>query len=313
MSHALSISYAGTPYLDRTQPLRSGEIVPSGITIDFQPLRWGHGTIEALEGAQVDVAEVPLAYAFALAASNDDRFVALPIFPARAFPFTFLKSSADAPVDDIGALLSKRIGVRAGDETIALWARSFLESMTGRSCSDPWRSVDSDALQRGQVGEDFDVVVTTQSDGPFSHHAVTAVHRRDREAFDATGIFPILTTVLLRREVYQAHRWSAAALVDAFCESKEIGNRRLRYFGALAVLLPWLQTSLDEVDERFAGDAFPYGLGRNEPTLSAFEKAWTSQTQTGPGVNFGEFVTPEVRSHPGVPESTFYVVPMSRV
>jgi 4,5-dihydroxyphthalate decarboxylase len=64
--------------------------------------------------------------------------------------------------------------------------------------------------------------------------------------------------VVIRRDVYERHRWLAASLLSAFCLSKAIGAERLRDLGALRVSLPSLSTSLAEVDTLFGGDAFPY-------------------------------------------------------
>ena len=34
-------------------------------------------------------------------------------------------------------------------------------------------------------------------------------------------------------------------------------------------MLPWLQDEIDEIDEVFGGDPFPYGVEVNRPTLEA--------------------------------------------
>ena len=43
----------------------------------------------------------------------------------------------------------------------------------------------------------------------------------------------------------------------------------MRYGGSLAVMLPWLLSEIEEIDDVFGGDAFPYGLAANRPTLEA--------------------------------------------
>jgi 4,5-dihydroxyphthalate decarboxylase len=43
----------------------------------------------------------------------------------------------------------------------------------------------------------------------------------------------------------------------------------LRYAGSLAAMLPWLIDDVEEIDEVFGGDAFPYGIEPNRPTLQA--------------------------------------------
>ena len=43
----------------------------------------------------------------------------------------------------------------------------------------------------------------------------------------------------------------------------------MRYNGSLAAMLPWIQDEIEEIDEVFGGDAFPYGIEPNRPTLEA--------------------------------------------
>ena len=52
-------------------------------------------------------------------------------------------------------------------------------------------------------------------------------------------------------------------------EAKRIARTRLRYAGSLAAMLPWLQDEIEEIDEVFGGDPFPYGVEANRPTLEA--------------------------------------------
>lgn len=130
----------------------------------------------------------------------------------------------------------------------------------------------------------------------------------DAGACDATATFPILSVLALRRSVYARERWLAVDLTDAFVAAKALGERRHRYFGALSVGLPWLMSSLRKIDERFGGDAYPYGLGANLDTLKKFAHLLGSDTSE-------EAITsrfaPETISHPGLPETSAYVVPLS--
>jgi 4,5-dihydroxyphthalate decarboxylase len=44
---------------------------------------------------------------------------------------------------------------------------------------------------------------------------------------------------------------------------------RMRYAGSLSTMLPWLIDDVEEIDAVFGGDAFPYGIEANRPTLDA--------------------------------------------
>jgi 4,5-dihydroxyphthalate decarboxylase len=82
-------------------------------------------------------------------------------------------------------------------------------------------------------------------------------------------IFPIMHLIAMRRELYERHRWLASSLYKALLEAKRRALARLRYAGSLAVMLPWLQSELEEIDTVFGGDAWPYGIAANQATLQA--------------------------------------------
>src|SRR5262245_17506770 len=75
--------------------------------------------------------------------------------------------------------------------------------------------------------------------------------------------------IAIRRELYERQPWIGQSLYDAFVESKRRARNRMRYAGSLSVMLPWLIDDVEEIDEVFAGDAFPYGVEANRATLRA--------------------------------------------
>jgi len=91
----------------------------------------------------------------------------------------------------------------------------------------------------------------------------------ERRLYEQAGIFPIMHLIAIRRELYERQRWIARSLYDAFVESKRRALARMRYAGSLAAMLPWLIDDVEEIDEVFGGDAFPYGIEANRPTLQA--------------------------------------------
>jgi 4,5-dihydroxyphthalate decarboxylase len=61
------------------------------------------------------------------------------------------------------------------------------------------------------------------------------------------------------------------------CESKERARLRMRDLGTLNYMLPWMTADIDEIDEVFGGDAWPYGIEPNRPTLEALMTYLTDQ------------------------------------
>jgi 4,5-dihydroxyphthalate decarboxylase len=75
--------------------------------------------------------------------------------------------------------------------------------------------------------------------------------------------------IAIRRDLYERHRWIATSLYQAFVESKRRALARMRYAGSLGYMLPWLMAEIEEIDAVFGGDAWPYGIEPNRPTLQA--------------------------------------------
>jgi 4,5-dihydroxyphthalate decarboxylase len=95
-------------------------------------------------------------------------------------------------------------------------------------------------------------------------------HEIEREYYTRTRIFPVMHLVVIRRDVYEKHPFVASSLYNAFCKSKEIALNKMRYFGVLSYMLPWLATDIAEINQVFAdGDPWPYGVEANRSTLQA--------------------------------------------
>jgi 4,5-dihydroxyphthalate decarboxylase len=91
----------------------------------------------------------------------------------------------------------------------------------------------------------------------------------EQDYFRRTKIFPIMHTVVIRKDVYDRHPFVAKSLFDALTRSKDIARQRMRYMGTLRYMLPWMIAEIEELDALFDGDPFVYGLEPNRHTLEA--------------------------------------------
>jgi 4,5-dihydroxyphthalate decarboxylase len=85
-----------------------------------------------------------------------------------------------------------------------------------------------------------------------------------------TGVFPIMHTLVLRREVYEEHPWLARELVKACEAAKSHGLAGIGETAALRYALPWLWAEVERTREAMGNDWWPYGLEPNRTTLSTF-------------------------------------------
>ena len=76
--------------------------------------------------------------------------------------------------------------------------------------------------------------------------------------------------VVLRREIYEANRWIAATLTNAFARAKAMAQAALEETAALKVMLPWLPAHLARTRAVMGEDWWPYGLEANRHVLDAF-------------------------------------------
>jgi 4,5-dihydroxyphthalate decarboxylase len=92
---------------------------------------------------------------------------------------------------------------------------------------------------------------------------------REKDYYRRTKIFPIMHLIVIRNEIYEQNPFVATSLYDAFCAAKDRAREKMRFSGTLRYMLPWLPDDVEEIDELFGGDCWPYGIEPNRPTLEA--------------------------------------------
>ncbi|HEY1230550.1 MAG TPA: ABC transporter substrate-binding protein, partial [Ramlibacter sp.] len=112
---------------------------------------------------------------------------------------------------------------------------------------------------------------------PSTFHGTNKVRRLfadfvpvEKDYFRRTGIFPIMHTVVIRRDVYEQNRWVAQSLYKAFCQAQQETYRDLYETAALKAMLPWLTAHVEEARRDMGEDFWPYGFDRNQATLATF-------------------------------------------
>jgi 4,5-dihydroxyphthalate decarboxylase len=88
--------------------------------------------------------------------------------------------------------------------------------------------------------------------------------------YAATGIFPIMHTVVLRRELYERSPWVARSLVKAFTVARDLAYARLAETAALSYMAPWLPVDTERTVALMGEDFWPYGLELNRHVLDTF-------------------------------------------
>ena len=198
--------------------------------------------------------------------------------------------------------LRKRVGLPTYGHTAAVWIRGILQDEYGVSPESihwyiggidgppvpdpsdllPDKELSVHALRKGKTlsqmiesGELDAIIGSWVPSGFGKSHQVRRLFPNYREVerdyYRRTGIFPIMHTIVIKEELYEAHPWIAQSVYEAMVKAKQISFNRMRFSGALHYALPWLFDDLDEIDAIFGGDAWPYGLEANRKTLETLQ------------------------------------------
>jgi 4,5-dihydroxyphthalate decarboxylase len=288
---------------DRARPLLDGTIQPEGI--EFTPVvsRPSDTFFRMLRHSEFEVSELSLANYTMLRARGDTSFIAIPVFPSRMFRHSCIYVHVDSGINEPKDLEGKKIGVPEYSMTAAVFVRGLLLSEYGiKPETIEWFSGTQDGLQRpsridfelpGVVlhrmpieqdmgpmldSGELDAIISPNmpasftADPPPVRRLFPDYRQAEKEYFARTGIFPIMHTVVLRRDVHEQYPWAAQSIYRAFIEAKEQAYEQLKETDALKITLPWVLAELEETRRTMGHDFWPYGLERNRPALEALPR-----------------------------------------
>lgn len=131
-------------------------------------------------------------------------------------------------------------------------------------------------LSRMLVDGDIDALYSPRIPHPFARRDPRVgrlfpdVMAAEQAYFAASGIFPIMHVVVIRRDVYETSPWVAQSLYKAFELAKAEVFDRLYDSSALRFMLPWLTQHLEEARALLGDDYWSYGLQANRDALATF-------------------------------------------
>jgi len=112
----------------------------------------------------------------------------------------------------------------------------------------------------------------------------------------ATGIYPIMHVIAMRRAVFERYPWVAMNMFKAFNEAKDRSLDRLQDLTASRIPVPWSAAIVGEYAKNFGADPFPYGLEENRKTLEAFCRFAHEQGVTASRLTPDDLFPKEVRA-----------------
>ncbi|HET9671554.1 MAG TPA: ABC transporter substrate-binding protein [Actinomycetota bacterium] len=294
----LRISLACT-VTDRTRPILDGRVPIEGCEVETVTGEPEDLFARALRHEEFDVTELSLSSSLIVTARGDHSYVAVPVFPSRAFRHSSVYVRADRGIDRPEDLADTTIGVPEYQQTVGLWVRGILADRHGVPPSAiRWRSgglerpggeeripvrvregidlrpIDPGDTLAGMLARgDLDGIVSPRPPSCFtgSHPEVRRLwpdHRaEERRFFEETRLFPIMHVVAVHRSLIERHPWLPAHVAGAFVEAKRLAIRDLEQTNVLRVTLPWID--LEAVRRLMGEDYWPYGVEANRGELSA--------------------------------------------
>jgi 4,5-dihydroxyphthalate decarboxylase len=290
----LRLTLACGPY-DRTQALADGTIAPDGVELVYIALQPAEIFWRMLQYRDFDVAEMSLSNYASLVSQGDAPFVAIPVFPSRVFRHGYFFINADAGIRDARDLKGKRGGVPEYSMTAAVYMRGLLQHEYGVQPRDiTWVQGRADRLGRklpadirltqaaaatelGDLLERGELDFLMTANNPLAFRRGSPKLKRlfpnyaelEKDYYRRTKIYPIMHTIVIRREVYERDPWVALSLYKAFLAAKERAYHLLSETGSPKASFAWLQPLLEEEQRIIGKDWFPYGIEANRASLGA--------------------------------------------
>lgn len=307
-NNRLPLSIAFWDY-DRTKPMIEGKIGIDGIEPRFLSL-WVEETFyRMLHNAEFDVSEMSFAAYIVSLSQENPKFVAIPVFPSRTFRQRSIYVNSDSGIRTPSDLKGKKVGIPRYRQTAGVYIRGMLEDYYGLPANSVtyvtggleervqegkmWAMSELNDNLRSQFGiriepeqekslsemlsnGEIDAIYTARM--PSSFNADDGKVRRlfpdyraeEIKYYRDTGIFPIMHTMVMRKDVYESNPWIASSLVKAFHRSKEHAYALNYQTGALRYMLPWMNEEIEIMESVMGKDYWPYGLDSNRKTLDAF-------------------------------------------
>ncbi len=288
----------------RVLPLATGEVTAKGIALTMilgsrgsWPAR-AEMLRRAVQDPAVEGGEWSMAQYLYRMDKGDHRYVGLPVFPLRNFTARDLYVRRDGPIRRPEDLAGARIGMYSYTASGSIWYRHFLRYLglnpaamrwwigdidtpwsapmdvtlpPGVSAPPPGRSL-SDMLIAGEL----EAILSPPR--PQAYQPATAATSAlarlfpefrgvEQEYFRKTGAFPPQHLIVLRREAWEANRWIARSLTDAFVAANDCFTAAQKSF---PYATPWLEAELEDTAAVMGDDFHPYGLEPNRAQIDMF-------------------------------------------
>jgi 4,5-dihydroxyphthalate decarboxylase len=279
---------------DRTRPIHDGRVKVEGFDLGFVADEPEVLFRIAMRDATHAITELSMSSHILSVARGDSRYIGIPVYPSRSFRHNAVYVRTDRGIAKPEDLAGRTIGTPEYQQTAGLWIRGMLRDQHGVDTRGiAWVTAgertavalppgydvrpmpDGDSLDAMLAGGRIDAFMGPRPPACFVNGTAPVARlfadpRAAEEAYHrATGFFPIMHCIAIRRDVAEAHPTLPAALMRAFAEAKAMALADLALTNVLRVSLPWIAYEAKRQTEMMGGDPWPYGFARNRDELAA--------------------------------------------
>jgi 4,5-dihydroxyphthalate decarboxylase len=301
-----NILFACGPY-DRMRPLADGRVKPAGLALTYESIQLPRVIFDnmardqAYDASELSASEFISQRGVEAAGGKPCPFVAIPVFPSKAFRHGFICVNTKAGIKSPKDLEGKRVGVPLYTQTAAIFLRGHLAHDYGVNL-DKIHWVQGAIEHAGSHGNpaappllkpiDIEIAPNHKSlsemlsageiDATLGSRLPTGLGRDpniarlwpnsrevEKDFYKRTKIHPIMHLVALKKSVHEAHPHVAASLYKALNEAKDMALSDLKFDAAPHTMLPWQFSDIEEFESTFGPDPWPYGVEANRATLEA--------------------------------------------
>jgi 4,5-dihydroxyphthalate decarboxylase len=252
---------------------------------------------------EFDVSEFSLSYLTYMRSREDWHYIGVPVFLSRVFRHSSIYINANAGITRPQDLVGKPVGVPHYPMTAAVWIRQLLRADYGVRPEQlqwfyegqpvfPWTPPPALSLTQIPPGKSLDTMLETGElaallsvlkPAPFLQGSPNVkrlfenYRAVEEDYYRRTKLFPIMHTLIVRREIQAKYPWVAVNLFEAFRRARDLCYQDMLQTDALKYSLPWLPAEAEQTQKLMGKDFWPYGLEKNRHVIETLVRSSVEQ------------------------------------
>ncbi len=314
---------------DHIRDIASGQVKPKGIEITHLQMEVEEIFYRFAKSFEWDVSELSFAKYCSIMSQDNPPITGIPVFVSRVFRHSAFYIRSDGSIKVSSDLKGKRIGIPEWSQTATVYARGWLHHQGGAKLDDvEWVQAGVNAPGRVEMANlnlpegvnytqvadkslvemllsgEIDCMISAHPPHEFEidNSGITRLmpdyRELEEEYFRETGIYPIMHTIAIKRDVYEEYPWIARNLMTAFEEARDLSVARLTSVTASQIPVPWGYVNAERTAETVFGNngIWPYGVEPSRVTIEAFLQYCDEQGVTHRKLTPEELYAPEALS-----------------